>query len=77
MRQGEPRILQSNQDHARVFQRLATVRPTFLVNGRVAGAWDYSFNDRSLKVEPFGKAPGKTRDVILSASEALKQFLET
>jgi hypothetical protein len=65
------------EDHPKVFQRLATVRPTFLVNGRVAGTWDYSFSHRSLKIEPFGKAPRKTRDAILSTSESLQQFLET
>ena len=65
------------EHYSRIFQRLATVKPAILLNRRVGGTWDYSFADRSLKIQPFDKVSRKTQEALQKASESLQHFLET
>jgi hypothetical protein len=59
----------------RVFLRLATVTPTLLVNGRVAGTWDYSFASKRLATKPFQRLPKADRDTIEDRAAHLAKFL--
>jgi uncharacterized protein YcaQ len=63
-------------DRKRVFRRLGTVVPTMLVDGRVAGTWDYSFGDRALEVKPFGRPSKSMLEEIERASSRLVAFNE-
>jgi uncharacterized protein YcaQ len=59
-----------------VFLRLGKVAPTMLIDGRIAGTWDYRFGERAFEVKPFGRLSQNVRDDIDQASRRLLAFLE-
>jgi uncharacterized protein YcaQ len=61
----------------RVFLRLATVAPTLLVEGRVAGTWDYSFPTGALDIKPFKAFSAETRKAVEPLARRLREFLAT
>ena len=63
-------------DRKRVFQRLGTVLPTMLIDGRVAGTWDYRFRERGFGVKPFGRLSKSLSEEVDRASRRLIAFLE-
>jgi hypothetical protein len=69
--------LTDEENRKKVFLALARVVPALLINGRLAGTWEYHFTDRSLAVRPFTAPPKETRKAIQAASRRLKQFLKS
>lgn len=60
-----------------IFLRLADVAPVFLLNGRVAGTWNYKFTDRSFNLTPFTKLGKKEKESIDQEFVRLREFLES
>jgi hypothetical protein len=60
-----------------VFLRLADVAPVFLLNGRVAGTWNYKFTDHSFNLTPFAKLGKKEEESIDEEFTGLREFLRT
>ena len=48
---------------------------TFLVDGRVAGAWRYE--DERVRLEPFGRIPREVRAELIEETERLGEFIRT
>jgi len=64
------------ENRTKVFLGLARVVPTLLLDGRLAGTWDYRFGDQSLHIKPFGRLSQETSNTIKAASRHLKEFLK-
>lgn len=64
------------KNRGKVFLALARVVPTLLLDGRLAGTWDYRFGDRSLHIKPFSKVSHDTWKAVQAASRHIKAFLE-
>ena len=61
-----------------VFSRNADVRPSFLVDGFVAGTWDLRRADGVARIElrPFARLPRTTRDALAAEADRVLSLLE-
>jgi hypothetical protein len=61
-----------------VFSRNADVRPTFLVDGFVAGTWDLRRTDGAARIElrPFARLPRQTRDAVAAEADRVLSLVE-
>jgi uncharacterized protein YcaQ len=60
----------------KVFLRLADVAAIFLVDGRVAGTWNYRMTTRKMELHPFGKLGAEWRPRVDHETENLRSFFE-
>lgn len=58
-----------------VFLRLADVAPVFLVNGRVAGTWNYKFTDQSLDISLFKGLGKQEKNTVERESVRLRKLI--
>lgn len=67
----------ADEHRDRVFTKNADVRPSFLVDGMVAGTWSLERSDgaASVRLEPFGRLPRATRDALVGEAERVLGLL--
>ena len=68
----------ADEHRSAVFSRNADVRPTFLIDGFVAGTWDLRRTDGVARIElrPFGPVPRRTRDALATEAERVLGLVE-
>lgn len=68
--------IMDDKHRRQVFLRLADVAPVILLDGRVAGTWDYRMTTKSLNLSAFEPLKPGDHEEIVKESTRLRQFFD-